>query len=296
VSRVLRVISRCRGDGAPAWPGFTLLSRTAIALPAVAFCFAWYFLGYPGVATQTGLFFTFVLLTSLFIFVLAWREAPGRMIVGAAGISALIMVRWAASTFTAEQAPVVVSVCLAFSAVYFLVYLGRPARGTGHPACPCGGSGNASCLPDVRLFSSGGCVGGRPPWAPAHLHLRERCLACWRWHCWTSAWRGFTWLPAWRCSRCCRSGPRENLTDALAALGAGGKSVVCRAAYGLSTAPRTAPARFGAVVVGTSYSRRWRCWLMIMVCAGWRCPIRQPSSGSGSSWSFSRSDWRGCSS
>ena len=100
-----------------------LLSRTAIALPAVAFCFAWYFLGYPGVATQTGLFFTFVLLTSLFIFVLAWREHLGELIVGAAGISALIMVRWAASTFTAEQAPVVVSVCLAFSAVYFLVYL-----------------------------------------------------------------------------------------------------------------------------------------------------------------------------
>ncbi len=100
-----------------------LLSRTAIALPAVAFGFAWFFLGAPGVAAQTGLFFTFVLLTSLFVFVLAWREYLGGLILGAAGVSALIMARWAASTFAAGQAPVIVSVCLAFSAIYFLVYL-----------------------------------------------------------------------------------------------------------------------------------------------------------------------------
>ena len=99
-----------------------LVSRTAIALPAVAFCFAWYFLDYPDVATRTGFFFTFVLLTSLFVFVLAWRENLSELILSAAGISAVIIVRWAAVTFSAEQAPVVISVCLAFSVVYFLVY------------------------------------------------------------------------------------------------------------------------------------------------------------------------------
>ena len=101
-----------------------LLPRlTAIALPGVAFCFALFFLDYPGAAERTGLFFTFVLLVSLCVFVLAWRENLGELIVGAAGVSAVIMARWASATFTAEHAPVVVAVCLVFSAVYFAVYL-----------------------------------------------------------------------------------------------------------------------------------------------------------------------------
>jgi len=100
-----------------------LPGRTAIVLPAVAFCFAWYFLDYPPVAARTGLFFAFVLLTSLFVFVLAWRENLGWLVAAAAGISAVIMARWATDTFVAEQAPVIVAVCLVFSAVYFIVYL-----------------------------------------------------------------------------------------------------------------------------------------------------------------------------
>jgi uncharacterized membrane protein len=100
-----------------------LLGQTAIALPAVAFCFAGFFLGYPAVAAQTGLFFGFVLAVSLGVFVLAWREEMGGLVAGAGGISALLMARWAANTFTDEQAPVVVTVCLVFCAVYFGVYL-----------------------------------------------------------------------------------------------------------------------------------------------------------------------------
>jgi uncharacterized membrane protein len=100
-----------------------ILSRTAMALPAVAFGFAFYFLGYPVVAAQTGLFFAFVFLTSLFVFALAWREKLGVLVAGAAGATALIMARWAAGAFTAENAPVVVTVCLVFSAIYFGAYL-----------------------------------------------------------------------------------------------------------------------------------------------------------------------------
>lgn len=100
-----------------------LLSQSAIALPAVALCFAWYFLGYPEPAAQTGLFFGFVLLVSLGVFFLAWREQLGGLVLGVAGVSALLMIRWAVETFTPEQAPEVVTVCLVFSAVYFGVYL-----------------------------------------------------------------------------------------------------------------------------------------------------------------------------
>lgn len=100
-----------------------LLRQTAMALPAVAFCFAWFFLGYPAVAGQTGSFFGFVLLASLGCFFLAWREEVNGLIVGAAGVTALLMIRWAADQLRPEQAPVIVTVCLVFSAIYFAVYL-----------------------------------------------------------------------------------------------------------------------------------------------------------------------------
>lgn len=109
--------ARRRGQSSP------LLTRSAMALPLVAFGFAWFFLGEPTIAGNTELFFGFVLLVSAAVFVLSWREELGGLIAGAAGISALLMVRWAAETFTDEQTPVVVTVCLVFSALYFAVYL-----------------------------------------------------------------------------------------------------------------------------------------------------------------------------
>ena len=100
-----------------------LLGQTAITLPAVAFCFAWYFLDYPGVAARTGLFFGYVFLVSLGVFFLAWREKLGGLIAGTAGVSALLIIRWAVQTFTGAQLPLAMTVCLLFCGVYLVVYL-----------------------------------------------------------------------------------------------------------------------------------------------------------------------------
>lgn len=100
-----------------------LLSRTAAALPVVAAGFAWFFLGFPEVAHQTGLFFTFVFLVSAIVFALAWREEMDGLVAGVAGVTALLMIRWAMSEFKPEQAPVIVTVCLIFCAIYLGAYL-----------------------------------------------------------------------------------------------------------------------------------------------------------------------------
>jgi len=100
-----------------------LLTRSAMALPVVALGFAWHFLGYPTVAMQTERFFGFVILAGAGFMILAWREEIGGLVGLAAGGAVLLMIRWAAETFTTEQAPVVVTVCLIFSALYFGVYL-----------------------------------------------------------------------------------------------------------------------------------------------------------------------------
>ncbi len=95
----------------------------AVGLPAAALGFAAFFLGFPEAAARTGLFFSFVFVVSLFLFALAWMEGKGRLIAGVAGMTALLMIRWAGKTFRPEQAPVVVTVCLVFCAIYFAVYL-----------------------------------------------------------------------------------------------------------------------------------------------------------------------------
>lgn len=100
-----------------------LLGQTALVLPLVAFAFAWFFLGYAEPARNTALFFGYVFLASLGLFFLAWREQLGGLVAGAAGLTALLMARWAAETFEPAQAPVVVTVCLVFSAIYFVLYL-----------------------------------------------------------------------------------------------------------------------------------------------------------------------------
>ena len=140
-----------------------LLGRTAMALPAVAFCFALFFLGYPDVAARTGLFFTFVILTSLFAFVLAWREGLGWLIAAAAAVSALIMARWAAVIFTAEQAPVIVDVCLIFGAIYFLVYLAARRLGRASPPVLWSAAGMPAVALAFALFlMEHASVGARP--------------------------------------------------------------------------------------------------------------------------------------
>ena len=106
-----------------------VLGQTALVLPLVAFGFAWYFLDFSEPAAQTGMFFGYVFLASLGLFFLAWREQRGGLIAGAACLTAILMVRWAAETFQPAQAPVVVAVCLIFSAIYFVLYVLARRRG-----------------------------------------------------------------------------------------------------------------------------------------------------------------------
>ena len=111
-----------------------VLGRTAVALPAVAFCFALYFLGFPEVALRTGLVFTFVFLAALFTLFLAWREEMDHLVTGAAAFTAIIIARWVASNVTPDEARVVVTVCLGFSALFFAAYLFARRIGRAEPA------------------------------------------------------------------------------------------------------------------------------------------------------------------
>lgn len=124
-----------------------LLALSALALPVVAFGFAWYFLGYPTVADRTALFFGYVFLASLGVFFLAWRESRGELIAGAAGATALLMIRWVNVTFTGPQFPGLMLVCLVFCAVYLAVYfLARRSESATTPVL-----GAAVGLPVVAL-------------------------------------------------------------------------------------------------------------------------------------------------
>ena len=100
-----------------------LLPQTAIVLPGVAFFAAWFFLDHPAVAAQTGLFFGYVFLASLIVFALAWREEQPGLVATAAGATVVLLTRWSIGTFSAAQAPVIVSVCLGASVIYFVAYL-----------------------------------------------------------------------------------------------------------------------------------------------------------------------------
>ncbi|HTL67817.1 MAG TPA: DUF2339 domain-containing protein [Lacunisphaera sp.] len=100
-----------------------MLAHTAAALPAVAFCYAWFILGQGPAAAGAGLLFGFVFLTGFFVLALAWRESRGGLVASAAGATALLLVRWAALQFDPAQAGTIVALCLSFSAFYFGVYL-----------------------------------------------------------------------------------------------------------------------------------------------------------------------------
>ena len=103
--------------------GSPLLVRTAVALLAIAFCFAGFFLTHREVAERAWLFFGYVVLVSAGVFFLSWRENLERLIAVAAGITTLLMIGWTAQTFHPEQTAQVVSICLVFSAIYFVIYL-----------------------------------------------------------------------------------------------------------------------------------------------------------------------------
>ena len=99
-----------------------LVTRSAIALSAVALGFAWYFLNYPLIAARTGLFFGYVSLVSLGLFFLAWRERLGVLVAGAAAATVLLLTRWAGQG-PGVATSVIMTVCLAFCALYFAAYL-----------------------------------------------------------------------------------------------------------------------------------------------------------------------------
>jgi uncharacterized membrane protein len=111
-----------------------VLGRTAIALPALAFCFALYFLSFPQVADQAGLIFSFVLGAALFTLILAWREKMDQLVFAAAAFTALVIARWLVGSVKVADAPVVVAVCLGFSALFLIAYVAARRLGRAGPA------------------------------------------------------------------------------------------------------------------------------------------------------------------
>ncbi len=111
-----------------------LLGQTAIFLPSVAFCFAWYFLDHPAVAARTWLFFGYVFLVNVCYFVLAWRENASALVGGAAAATALLLVRWAGVAFTGELTTTAMAACLLFCGVFLAVYFAAGRLGRSHAA------------------------------------------------------------------------------------------------------------------------------------------------------------------
>ncbi|MEJ1972814.1 MAG: hypothetical protein WDM96_10235 [Lacunisphaera sp.] len=117
------------------------------ALPAVGFCFAWFFAGHGAAAAGPGLLFGYVFLCGFMALLLAWREGRGELIAVGAAATVLLMIRWTAVSWQPGEAAVVMTVGLAFSAVYFAVYLIARRLGQAGPAV----LGSAVALPAVSL-------------------------------------------------------------------------------------------------------------------------------------------------
>ncbi len=95
------------------------LFATAAALPFVAFAFAGYFLGFPGLAARPGLLFTFVLLADAAVLTLAWLEAEAARVHTLAGAAVfLLLAVWTGASLTPELLPWGLALYLAFAALH----------------------------------------------------------------------------------------------------------------------------------------------------------------------------------
>ena len=150
-----------------------LLSGSALALPAAAFCFAFFFMEYPPVASRTGLLFTFVGLCALAAAIQAWREEQGEILAFAAALCGALTVRWVAGYFVPEQAPVVAAVCTGFSALFFAAYLAARRLGLASGAV----LASAAALPALGLLFAG-YLAGFPSVAAQPALLLGLIFAC----------------------------------------------------------------------------------------------------------------------
>ncbi len=110
----------------------SLLTWCAVALPLVAFGFAFFFLDYPGVTHRAGLYLGFVLLADITLLVLAWRDEDFPRLHLLAGLSAFALLSmWTAGHLTDELLPWALGAYLLFAALHtvFPVLLQRH-----HPA------------------------------------------------------------------------------------------------------------------------------------------------------------------
>ncbi|MBL9214718.1 MAG: DUF2339 domain-containing protein [Opitutaceae bacterium] len=160
----------------------TALVACAALFPAVALGFAWLFVDQPGIAARPALFFGFVVAASLGWFAVAWRDYLGPLVTTAAGVTALLLLRWTAEIPVAEHAGTVVTVCLGFCALYFAVYLAarRLERATAAIL------GSAAGLPAVALgfawhLLDYPAVGARPGLVFAFIGLADAVLLALAW-------------------------------------------------------------------------------------------------------------------
>lgn len=100
-----------------------LVNWTAVALPAVAFCFAAYFMDASDIGSRPALYFGYVWLLSACVILLAWGENIGGLVTGAALVNGLLIVQWAVKVFDPANVSTLVLVTLVFCAIYFAVYL-----------------------------------------------------------------------------------------------------------------------------------------------------------------------------
>jgi hypothetical protein len=91
------------------------ITWSAIAFPFVAFGFALFFLGYPGIASRPGLLFTFVFLADLSLLAIAWLEDEFVRLHWVAGLAVFaILATWTGTSLTTDL--------LSWALVFYLVY------------------------------------------------------------------------------------------------------------------------------------------------------------------------------